>query len=52
MISNISQEWIVQPFIVDIKTVKMATDMENQLIEVTYYPKLKQMLIATSLVIF
>jgi len=30
----------------------MATDMENQLIEVTYYPKLKQMLIATSLVIF
>jgi len=37
-------DWI-QPFTVEIMTVKMSTDIENRLIELPCDPKLKQMFI-------
>jgi len=49
---HVNYEWIEQPFAVDIMTVNMFTDIENQLIELSCDNKLKQMFCETSLEIF
>jgi len=49
---RVNYEWIEQPFAVDIMTVNMSTDIENQLIELSCDNKLKQMFCETSLEIF
>ena len=49
---RVNYEWIEQPFAVDIMTVNMSTDVENQLIELSCDKKLKQLFCETSLEIF
>jgi len=49
---RVNYEWIEKPFAVDIMTVNMSTDIENQLIELSCDNKLKQMFCETSLEIF
>jgi len=45
---RINDEWIEQPFIVDIMVIKMSTHIEIQAIELFCVNKLKQMLSETS----